>query len=317
MAASSQDMNGSQQSLVSPLISKLPKVALTGDHLNDTKLRNNRKSMEKLLNILHTKPHLTMDTCSYAEDLSTAEDHKALGGGVGATNEATGTFAGAGDEFWQEWLADHTSLNKKALSQVFAHDAQGILQIIEYVLKALRTAKVGDKAAHNRVVLDKAAVIRMDDVEGYRLDRLKDILQDDGKLDWSKGVYEIEFELSKGAAVIHTPSGHRASLEDFRIDDTMFLEHNQSDLSATISDGNRTKYKLCTAFKQKRGAVLKRGDAARRSERVRPMREQGHRRHQKDPGNDGRTSDVIGPPTDDADGGAKAEGAGSLGEEAG
>ena len=112
-------------SSLSPLIRRLPKLVISGNHVKGPQARNQRKPLEKMLNMVRASPNTCHDLAQFGEGLLEAEHHAALGGGSSGATKAD-TPSGAGDDFRVEWFASHASLYKQALALVFAHGAQGV-----------------------------------------------------------------------------------------------------------------------------------------------------------------------------------------------
>ena len=127
---------------LSPLIHRLPKLVISGNHVKGPQARNQRKPLEKMLNMVRASPNICHDLAQFGDGFLEVGRHAALGGGPSGATKA-GTLSGAGDDFWAGWLVNHTGLPKQALALVFAHDAQGVEQMVEYVLKAPGVAKAG------------------------------------------------------------------------------------------------------------------------------------------------------------------------------
>ena len=150
---------------LSSLVHRLPKLVMSGNHTKGPQAHNQRKPLEKMLNMVRASPNICHDLAQFGEGFLEVEHHAALGGGSSGPTKAD-TPSGAGDDFRVEWFASHASLSKQALALVFAHGTQGV--DVEYVFKAPGVAKVGQRRPHTRGVLNHAAFNRASNVEGDR-----------------------------------------------------------------------------------------------------------------------------------------------------
>ena len=113
------------------------------------------------------------------------------------------------DECWQGWLVARAKLNTSTVLAIRTQDPDGYVQIAQFLLKCTLGLKLGEDG-QSQSCLDAVIRVRSQTGNYDRIVELRAIVQDDGRLDWGRGIYRVEYQGAILRYFVHKPTGAKS-----------------------------------------------------------------------------------------------------------
>ena len=225
---------------MSTLASKGPALKFTGNRAFDDVAKAQRDRFIDAISITAAAPNLeNMAVRRLREDWASEQ--------VAKTAHGMDTWAEVGtlgtvDEVWMaEWNASKISVPVQDLKRAKDYDSGSIKHIYGSWV-AMMSSKYPDECLIHTVLNEVSDERLAAFGNRHRLIENQDeqFINPDGSIDWTRGVYEIEFDDSTGKTkkLIHRPTGHSVPFdEDTTVDSRFDINSNSPDTQAAVCKG--------------------------------------------------------------------------------
>ena len=161
-----------------------------GNAVKDKLLDTRQKVLKRTLNLLDAHPDFTSDLhdflCGIVDEKATVETR-----GAKAFETYVETLADVPGNFWKCFLVSRASVSKERVHPIKGQDTDGFKQISQFITKSTLGLKLGE-FGQDKTVLVLGLRERAQHADCDRLLLLPAIIQEDGSLDWGRGVYRTE-----------------------------------------------------------------------------------------------------------------------------